>query len=181
MPCIEVVTELFHHRWNVPVLGSLHSGATRFVVLENRLGASRDALRASLTSLQSAGLVTPNPGYGHPLRPEYLLTAKGTEVAPACVRYSLLAERLGVVTVAFRKWTAPLLLALDEGHTRFNGLQLALESVSPRSLSQGLRAMLESDLVVRRVEDGFPPRPSYRLTRGGRGLASAIATIADRL
>ena len=174
---LELIVDLFHHRWNVPVLASLQSSGSRFVVLQQTLGASREALRASLDALELAGLVAANPGYGHPLRPEYVLTDAGATLAPACDHYRTTADRLGQAAVAYRKWTAPLLLALREGHTRFSGLETALGSITPRALSQGLRYMCESDLVVRAVRDGYPPHASYLLTRAGERLARATADI----
>ena len=42
-----------------------------------RLGLSRSMLTASLTQLIEAGWLQRNPGHGHPLRPEYVLTDAG--------------------------------------------------------------------------------------------------------
>ena len=56
----------------------------KFVVLQKRLGISRSSLQRTLRALIDAGLVKKNPGYGHPMRPEYLLTERGAKVgAPA--------------------------------------------------------------------------------------------------
>src|SRR5947207_13068422 len=66
---------LFHHRWAVPVLAELRrERGSRFVTLANRIGVTRDSLRRTLSALIDDGLVERNPGYGHPLRPEYVLT-----------------------------------------------------------------------------------------------------------
>jgi DNA-binding HxlR family transcriptional regulator len=48
----------------------------RFVTLVNRLGASKDAVSATLAQLIDDGVVQRNPGYGHPLRPEYLVMGR---------------------------------------------------------------------------------------------------------
>ncbi|MGH2451320.1 MAG: winged helix-turn-helix transcriptional regulator, partial [Candidatus Limnocylindria bacterium] len=72
------ISALFHHRWAAPVLAELdRSRGSRFVTLSNRLALSRESLRRTLTALIDAGLVMKNPGYGHPLRPEYILTERG--------------------------------------------------------------------------------------------------------
>ena len=174
---------LFHHRWNVRVLAQLHAsrGGARFVVLTHALGVSRDALRASLAALQDAGFVERNPGYGHPLRPEYVLTKTGRRVAPACARFHGVAKRLGALQIAYRKWTAPVLVSLRGGHSQFNAIQASLDGISPRALAQGLRTCCESELVLRDIDNGYPPRPLYRLSRSGSRIASATAAIAGEL
>ena len=48
----------------------------------NRLGVGRESLRATLDALRELGLVQPTPGHGHPMRPEYLLTAAGRDFLP---------------------------------------------------------------------------------------------------
>ena len=71
----ERLAQLFHHRWAVPVLAELHrTSGSRFVTLHRRLGIGRESLRRTLASLAEQDLVARNPGYGHPLRPEYVLT-----------------------------------------------------------------------------------------------------------
>ena len=60
------------------------TGGTRAITLMRRLDVGRESLQRTLQALVERGLVQRNPGYGHPLRPEYLLTARGARVAPAC-------------------------------------------------------------------------------------------------
>ena len=75
------ISALSRHRWALPILAHLSgTGGSRFVPLAAALGMSRDALRQTLDSLMALGLVTPNPGYGHPTRPEYILTDEGRRV-----------------------------------------------------------------------------------------------------
>ena len=70
---------LLHHRWAVPILAVLHrEKGAKFVTLGSRLGVSRDSLRRSLDRLTQQRLVRRNPGYGHPMRPEYVLTGTVT-------------------------------------------------------------------------------------------------------
>ena len=42
--------------------------------LQRRLDVTRDSLRRALDALIALGYVRRNEGYGHPLRPEYLIT-----------------------------------------------------------------------------------------------------------
>src|SRR5215213_11761735 len=69
---------LFHHRWAPPALAELaRRDGVRFVELQNRLGVGRESLRRALDALLELGYARRNPGYGHPLRPEYLVTEPG--------------------------------------------------------------------------------------------------------
>src|SRR5262245_47973361 len=88
---LDRLTVLFHRRWSVPILAELHRGdshpgGSKFITLLNRLRISRDSLTATLGHLMHHDLVMRNPGYGHPMRPEYLLAEAGYDIAPGCVR-----------------------------------------------------------------------------------------------
>ena len=55
---------------------SRESGA-RFGVLVRQLGVSRSMLSRQIDALETDGWLCRNPGHGHPLRPESLLTESG--------------------------------------------------------------------------------------------------------
>ena len=82
---MSTLVALFHNRWSVPILAELHRHrGSRFVTLSRTLELSRESLRRTLGALIDGGLVGRNPGYGHPLRPEYVLTSAGERIAGAC-------------------------------------------------------------------------------------------------
>lgn len=167
-----------HHRWSLPVLAELSAmGGAKFVTLMNRLAVARESLRATLDALIELRLVEPNPGHGHPMRPEYLLTAAGARIAPACARLVDALRELGVEEVALRKWSLPVARGLAEGEERFNGLKAQLPTVTARALSMALRALEDAGLVERRVVDGRPPTPVYRLTPRARPLAPLLRAM----
>jgi DNA-binding HxlR family transcriptional regulator len=164
----------------VPILAQLAlGGGSRFVPLANRLGLSRDALRQTLDALIEAGLVMPNPGYGHPSRPEYVLTEKGRRVAPACADLLRSLRRHGVEDVVLKKWSMPILDSLDK-ESRYGELRRAV-GATPRALTLTLKELVDRDLVERRVHEGFPPSTSYRLTRKSRSLRRHVARLAAEL
>ena len=130
---IEELIALCHHRWSAPVLAELgRTGGARFVVLVNRLGVGRASLQRALAALLALGLVRRNPGYGHPLRPEYVLTPEGEEAAARCAR--LLAAVDSKAGVLLRKWSLPVLVAL-RGNARFSELREALPGITARALA----------------------------------------------
>ena len=162
-------------RWLVPLLALVgaEEGA-RFAVMLARLGLSRSVLVASLAHLQEAGWLRRNPGHGHPLRPEYILTAAGAPVAAFCMKVMAERERLGLEPGQMPRWSLPLILTLGRDRARFSALRVSLTPVTPRALSLTLKQMLSVDLIDRALEDEFPPIAIYGLTGRGARLAAAM-------
>jgi DNA-binding HxlR family transcriptional regulator len=161
---------LFHHRWAAPVLAELErERGTRFVLLSNRLGVPRETLSRTLASLIAAGLVGRNPGYGHPLRPEYVLTSEGRRIARRCLP---LLDALPDRELSLKKWTVPVLAAVGGG-ARFTDLRAELPA-SPRALTLALKDLQILGLVEREVVEGYPPTTRYRPTPAGRRLQQLV-------
>jgi len=153
-------------------MSSFHesSGGLRFVELVTLLSLSRDSLRSSLLSLTEMGLVQKNPGYGHPLRQEYVVTKNGINVAKMCQHYLYITGR---DPLFLRKWPAPLLLSLHQGNHKFNELCNAL-TITPRALTQSLRLLESTGYVIRAVKAEYPPTTTYRLSKTGIKMTRSI-------
>jgi DNA-binding HxlR family transcriptional regulator len=166
---------LIGSRWFVPLLALAdREEGVRSAVLTARLGISRSMLAGILDRLLRKGWIVRNPGHGHPLRPEYILTEAGRPVGAWCERVMEERRRLGLDANALGRWALPLVGRLDRRWERFSWLEGQLSPVSPRSLSLSLKQLLEVRLVDRRLEDAFPPRPLYGLTGRGQRLARAM-------
>jgi len=162
-------------RWLTPLMAHLGGErGSRFAVMLTQLGLSRSVLAASLAQLQRAGWVRRNPGHGHPLRPEYVLTEKGAPIAGFAERVMAQRQRLGLEPGQLPRWSLPLLIRLDHDKARFSALRETLLPVTPRALSLTLKQMMATELVDRIVEDRFPPIALYGLTRRGARLAEAM-------
>jgi len=162
---------LFHHRWSAPVLAELlRQKGSRFAALSGVLGVGSDSLRRALDSLLALGLVARNPGYGHPLRPEYVLTDEGERVAERCAKLLATSED----DVLLRKWSLPVLAALQQP-ARFSELRASVPGVTPRALALALKDLQAAELVERRIEDAYPPRTVYSPTPQGRRLQRIVA------
>lgn len=173
------LVRLSHHGWVIPMVAQLGStGGTRFAVLQKRLGVARTTLERAVTAAKSLDLVMGNPGHGHPLRPEYLLTPRGESVARACEHVAAASEDLGAAELTRRKWTLPLLASLHRGAERFGDLQADLDSCSPRALAQALDQLQAAGWVLRHLIDERPPRPSYRVSPDAAQLAKAASALA---
>jgi DNA-binding HxlR family transcriptional regulator len=169
-----LLVQLGSHRWLVPLLADLaaHKGA-RFVELIHRLGMSRDSLTRTLDAAAAIGWVRRNPGHGHPLRPEYILTETGAAAAARAATIAEAQSAIGLPPGAATRWGLPLVAGIGTGHDRFNALSRLLAPATPRALSQGLTALGKHGLVTREVLDARPPASRYDLTRAGARLAAA--------
>ena len=175
---MSTLVALFHNRWSVPILAELHrQRGSRFVTLSRTLGLSRESLRRTLAALINGGLVGRNPGYGHPLRPEYVLTRAGERIAGACRPLVEQLRRANLEEVGLKKWSMPVVFALAEGPLRFSELRDRLEGVSPRALTLALKDLETVKLIDRRVTDDYPPATVYRLTKTGGPLAQLLRQV----
>lgn len=167
---------LTHRRWNIPVLAELERAkGAKFVSLAHALGVSRSALSASLGDLINQGLVAKSSGYGHPMRPEYLLTNQGREIAGSCLSLAELMQGRDEAELAFRKWTLPLVAAIGGDVRRFNEVRCSLgESATPRAITLGLKSMLASGWARRLLIDSYPPAAAYTLMPRGRFILSRV-------
>jgi DNA-binding HxlR family transcriptional regulator len=72
------------------------------------------------------------------------------------------------------KWTALLVHDLSEGARRFSELEHSCCGISPRTLSERLRALEDEGIVLRRSYAESPPRVEYELTDKGEALLPII-------
>ncbi|MCG5214670.1 winged helix-turn-helix transcriptional regulator [Streptosporangium sp. KLBMP 9127] len=73
------------------------------------------------------------------------------------------------------KWSAQVIVCLDEGPRRFSELQVPIRGVTPKVLTQTLRALERDGMVTRTAYAEIPPRVEYELTELGRTLFAPIA------
>jgi len=171
----EGIRKLGLGRWTVPLLAVLSERrGARFSELMIALDISRDSLSRTLGQAIESGWVMRNPGHGHPLRPEYILTPVGEPVGAACVRIVAARRQVGIGPAHFPRWSLPIIGHLAKDWARFSDLQAGLHPVTPRALSLNLQGMVGSAIVLRRFEHGYPPSALYGLTPSGRTLADSL-------
>jgi DNA-binding HxlR family transcriptional regulator len=182
------LANLLHRRWSTAVLSELHRGdaqpgGAKFITLANRLHVSRETLRDTLIHLIWLQLVRRNTGYGHPMRPEYLLTAAGTDVAPVCETVLKQLGRLDDVAALNRKmnrkWSLPTLFVIGRGASRFGEIKSVLPGITARALTLSLKDLAEAGTITRQVIDEYPPTTIYRLSAAGRRLLRPVSALAE--
>ncbi|WP_164523713.1 winged helix-turn-helix transcriptional regulator, partial [Sphingomonas koreensis] len=145
-------------RWAIPVLALLsREQGSRFAVIERRFGLSRNSLTRTLAYLREQGWVMPNPGYGHPLRPEYVLSDAGRAIGAACERIEGVRIRLGLEAPDLSRWTLPVAGGLEDEWTRFNALQTRLAPVTSATRPARVCSVMEVRPVRREGRAGSRP------------------------
>ncbi len=182
-PTLDGLIALTHHRWAIPIVSELWGdtpsvGGCKFVTLLKRLEPSRDALTNTLTDLIEQGWVVRNPGIGHPLRPEYILTPKGKRIGRAAARLVRAMKHADLSDIGLRKWSLPILCAIAGKNSRFNQLKSTLRGITVRALALALKDLHDSVLISRTITDGFPPTPHYHLAPAARRVTAAARALA---
>ncbi|MFA3916234.1 winged helix-turn-helix transcriptional regulator [Ruegeria hyattellae] len=172
---IDLFVNITSRAWALSILSKLHAGvAGRQAPLLAATGASRTAFAQSMDHLITVGLLERNPGYGHPLRPEFRLTSLGISAAAIANKIQSVAcdEDQDLLR---RSWTLPVLTSL---HTpsRFNDIKRNLPSITDRALSQSLKTMEVRSWVCRSVDEAArPPRSIYAAVNAGAVISQATA------
>lgn len=176
------LASLLHCRWALPVLAQVATDrGCKFVTLHKRLGVAPQTLRRTLAQLASQDLVVPNPNYGHPLRPEYILGDLGREVAEPSQAVWAWIRRGELQTPMLNKWSLPTLAAVGLGAHRFNEILQLLRPATSRATTLALKDLVATSLTTRRIEDGYPPTPIYAAARRTRPALPHIYALADPL
>ncbi|MFI6326332.1 winged helix-turn-helix transcriptional regulator [Nonomuraea sp. NPDC050556] len=85
----------------------------------------------------------------------------------------LILDRIG------DKWSVLVVLSLRKGPLRFTELRNLIGGVTPKVLTQTLRAMATDGLLTRHVYAEVPPRVEYELTPLGLSLYEPIQAVTD--
>ncbi|OED48204.1 transcriptional regulator [Rhodobacteraceae bacterium (ex Bugula neritina AB1)] len=172
---IEMLVNVTSKAWAMPILSCLHSGvAGRQAPLLAATGAGRTAFAQSMDHLIEIGLIERNPGYGHPLRPEFRLTQLGVSAAAIAHKVYEVSTQEDQPLLR-RSWTLPILTSL---HTpsHFSDIKRNLPTITDRALSQSLKSMEARRWVCRSVDGAArPPRSTYSAVNTGGLISQLIA------
>ncbi|MCC6285997.1 MAG: winged helix-turn-helix transcriptional regulator [Phycisphaerales bacterium] len=170
--------DLLRLRFGPAVMAEMYQrDGARVVELVHALETSRITVRQTLDHLVTCGWLKANPGYGHPLRPEFVLTAEGRDIGARCSVLRRAARRACVEGAMLRRWSVPLVVSIGSGVDRFRELARVLDPITDRALSQALQVLEGADIVDRRVGGGDGREIRYHL--GGAG--AALRTPCRRL
>jgi DNA-binding HxlR family transcriptional regulator len=84
-------------------------------------------------------------------------------------QYKLMASR-DALAVIQGKWRIPIIISLTYGNKRFGDIQKDIQDISPKMLSQELKALEDYKIITRRLYDSMPIMVEYSLTPLGLSL-----------
>ena len=77
------------------------------------------------------------------------------------------------------KWRIPIIISLLYGDKRFGEISKDIDEISPKMLSQELKALEENKIVVRTVYDTMPVTVEYSLTELGKSLKKPLGELTS--
>jgi len=120
------------------------------------------------------GLLERNPGHGHPLRPEYRLTAQGIAIAGVAHKIINASTRSDKPALVRKTWTVPI-LALTRRPLHFIEIKSGLPAITDRALSQSLTLLQDHQWLSRDVDVSRRPlRPTYYAIKTGDEISKAV-------
>jgi DNA-binding HxlR family transcriptional regulator len=175
---IDRLVKLTSRAWSLSILARLDAGTPgRQAALLAATGAGRTAFAQSLAHLIALGLIERNPGHGHPLRPEFRLTAEGLLAAAMASRIEQQTSAPDAQTLLRRSWTLPVLSATRRPR-HFSEIKTTLSAITDRALSLTLSQLQTRLWVERRIDpSGRPPRPLYQAANAGAEIVVAVGPL----
>lgn len=75
------------------------------------------------------------------------------------------------------KWRIPIIIALTHGNKRFGDIQRDITDISPKMLSQELKALETNKIITRTLYDSMPVTVEYALTPLGLSMKNLLDEI----
>lgn len=171
---IDTLVKITSRAWSLEILALLSMGTPgRQAALISASGAGRTALVHSLRHLESLGLLQRNPGYGHPLRPEFKLTPIGLEAAILSKKIRKAVPEEHQRIILRRAWTVPI-LAVSQKPKYFTDIKKQLGDITDRALSQSIKKLKHYHWLERTVDASvIPTRPIYQASNTGAIISKA--------
>lgn len=78
-----------------------------------------------------------------------------------------------------RRWTTDILFCIEEGKNRFSAIREELTYITDHILSDRLKTLEKSGLIVRQQFAEMPPKVTYSLTENGMELCRLLEQLCD--
>ena len=72
------------------------------------------------------------------------------------------------------KWRLPIIISLLHGNKRFGEIQRDITDISPKMLSQELKALEENKIIARTLYDSMPVTVEYSITPLGKSMTKFL-------
>ena len=166
--------------WALTALQLMARGESgRISPLAAAAGCGRNSMSASVEHLVVLGLLEKNPGYGHPLRPEYRFTERGAIIAEWALELNSIVKSDEEKALVRNKWSLPLVSCIPD-EVRYSEIRRQLVPVTDRALSAGLSKLIDNRWIRRNVNGNIsPPIVSYRTLSTGKKLHNHLLRLSE--
>lgn len=93
-------------------------------------------------------------------------------------QYKLLILR-DTLEVIQGKWRLPIIISLTDGNKRFGEIQRDIADISPKMLSQELKALETNKIIKRTLYDSMPVTVEYSITPLGKTMNGLLDEILN--
>jgi DNA-binding HxlR family transcriptional regulator len=93
-------------------------------------------------------------------------------------QFKLMASR-DALEVIQGKWRIPIVISLTYGNKRFGEIQRDIADISPKMLSQELKALEMNKIIKRTLYDTMPVTTEYSLTPLGQSMNNLLEEILN--
>jgi DNA-binding HxlR family transcriptional regulator len=93
--------------------------------------------------------------------------------SPVCEHFQRAAE------IVARRWTPQIVRVLLQGPARYRDLRAAIPAISDHLLSERLKELEATGLVIRTVAAEGPVRVEYELSESGAGLTHVMEALSE--
>jgi len=93
-------------------------------------------------------------------------------------QYRLMVVR-DTLEVIQGKWRLPIIISLTHGNKRFGEIQRDISDISPKMLSQELKALETNQIITRTLYDSMPVTVEYALTPLGGTMKNLLEEILN--
>ena len=100
----------------------------------------------------------------------------GKEIVEVTCPHRLRASR-DAMDVIQGKWRIPIIISLTYGNKRFGEINRDIGDISPKMLSQELKALEENKIITRTLYDSMPVTVEYSLTELGLSLNKLLEEL----
>jgi DNA-binding HxlR family transcriptional regulator len=100
----------------------------------------------------------------------------GKDIVEVACPHRLRASR-DAMDVIQGKWRIPIIISLTYGKKRFGEINRDIADISPKMLSQELKALEENKIITRTLYDSMPVTVEYSLTELGLSLNKLLEEL----
>jgi len=93
-------------------------------------------------------------------------------------KYNLMVSR-DTLEVIQGKWRLPIIISLIHGNKRFGEIQRDISDISPKMLSQELKALEMNKIINRTLYDSMPVTVEYSLTPLGLSMEKMLDELIN--